>query len=401
MKRALDVVDVRSGVDAAPEDLLSVSIHLGVVPRSSMTDDLPRAEDLSGYKQVLHGDLVVNRMRAFQGAVGLAHIEGLVSPDYLVLRPRAGHDARFLHHLLRSSWFVGQMVARLRGIGSTSQGNVRTPRINSEDLGEIAAPPLTYGEQRAIADYLDAETARIDALITKKRRMIDTIGERFWSFVDHLLDFESNVPRFKLSWLASTRCDGPFGSSLTSSHYVDQGARVVRLGNLGRGQFKDADQAYISDEHYRTLQRHQVREGDLLVAGLGDAKRPLARACVAPSLGAAIVKADCFRFRLNREADPQFVAWYLSSPSAVATTALLAQGSTRQRVNLGIVSDMHVPLPSFDRQIDLTARIDDELNRSRAIGAALEKQVGLLGERRQALITAAVTGELEIPRVAA
>ena len=90
MKRAYDVIDVRAGASAAPEDLLSVSIHLGVVPRSSMTDDLPRAEDLSGYKQVRHGDLVVNRMRAFQGAVGLAHVDGLVSPDNLVIRPRAG-----------------------------------------------------------------------------------------------------------------------------------------------------------------------------------------------------------------------------------------------------------------------------------------------------------------------
>ena len=155
------VVDERAGALRPP--LLAVSIHHGVVPRSSLTEDEHRAEDLSAYKRCNEGDIVLNRMRAFQGAIGIAPSAGLVSPDYLVLRPRVVADAGFLHHLFRSWWFVSEMALRLRGIGSVEQGNVRTPRINAEDLGDIPVALPERREQRAIAVFLDRETARIDA----------------------------------------------------------------------------------------------------------------------------------------------------------------------------------------------------------------------------------------------
>src|SRR3546814_10942721 len=103
--------------------------------------------------------------------------------------------------------------------------------------------------------------------------------------------------------------DGPFGSSLTSSHYSTTGARVVRLGNIGAGVFKDDDQAFVPLAHYERLSRHRVRQGDLLIAGLGDARNHVGRACVAPDLGPAMVKADCYFARVDpRRALPASLA---------------------------------------------------------------------------------------------
>ena len=79
--------------------------------------------------------------------------DGLVSPDYAVLRPSSRGFAGYLHHLLRSPWFVGQMERLLRGIGSAEQGNVRTPRVNWDDLRTVVpSPPLTLsvGWQRSL-----------------------------------------------------------------------------------------------------------------------------------------------------------------------------------------------------------------------------------------------------------
>ncbi|MGW7660516.1 restriction endonuclease subunit S [Streptomyces sp. NPDC054756] len=170
------MIDQRAGSDQPP--LLAVSIHYGVVPRSTLTDDLPRAEDLSNYKLCEEGDIVLNRMRAFQGAIGVSPMRGLVSPDYMVLRPNPTIEARYLHHLFRSDWFVGEMSARLRGIGGTDNGAVRTPRINSDDLGDIRVtlPPLE--EQRRIADFLNAGTARITQLVSKFDRQRSLVSER-------------------------------------------------------------------------------------------------------------------------------------------------------------------------------------------------------------------------------
>ena len=87
--------DTRIG-NADQPPLLSVSLTRGVVPRSELAGDGGRAADLQHYKLCLPGDIVVNRMSAYQGALGMATQRGLVSPDYLVLEPAADTDSRYL-----------------------------------------------------------------------------------------------------------------------------------------------------------------------------------------------------------------------------------------------------------------------------------------------------------------
>jgi type I restriction enzyme S subunit len=145
--------DKRRGDDSARE-LLSVSIHSGVVPRAEASDKESRADDFSNYKTCERGDIVLNRMRAFQGAVGVVNSPGIVSPDYTVLNlgPRLFSD--YVHYLMRSHWFVGEMAARIRGIGAVDQGQVRTPRVNFADLREIAVPVPPLEEQmRLVVDW--------------------------------------------------------------------------------------------------------------------------------------------------------------------------------------------------------------------------------------------------------
>lgn len=160
-------IDLRAG-SATSSDLLSVSIHHGVVPRSELTQDAPRADDLGNYKVVLPGDLVLNRMRAFQGAIGVAATHGVVSPDYCVLRCGPRLNSGFAHFLFRSDWFVGEMVSRLRGIGSADLGAVRTPRVNVEDLLDIEVPCPDLEEQALVLHDLGESQAidrqRIDVL---------------------------------------------------------------------------------------------------------------------------------------------------------------------------------------------------------------------------------------------
>lgn len=92
--------------------------------------------------------------------------------------------------------------------------------------------------------------------------------------------------------------DGPFGSNLKTRHYTDSGPRVVRLQNIGDAIFVD-DKAHISSEHYESLKNHAVYAGDLVIRSLGT---PAPRACKIPeSLGPAIVKADCVRFKVASE----------------------------------------------------------------------------------------------------
>ena len=160
--------------------------------------------------------------------------------------------------------------------------------------------------------------------------------------------------------------DGPFGSHLKSSHYVDHGVRVVRLQNIGVGRFDDHDAAFVSDEHFARLRKHECRPGDVLIATLGD---PIVRACVQPpSLTVALNKADCLRLRCDsRLALPEYVAAYLNSGLAQTRANGLAHGQTRLRVNLSQLRAMPIPLPPIDEQRRIAAVLDqaDELRAKR------------------------------------
>jgi type I restriction enzyme, S subunit len=121
-----------------------------------------------------------------------------------------------------------------------------------------------------------------------------------------------------LSRVTLSRCDGPFGSGLKSEHYSGTGVRVIRLQNIGWAEFLDVDRAYIDEEYARELGDHSVMTNDLLIAGLGDEAHPVGRSCVAPNgIEPAMVKADCFRLRLDRRrAVPRFAAYQLSASAS-------------------------------------------------------------------------------------
>jgi type I restriction enzyme S subunit len=200
----------------------------------------------------------------------------------------------------------------------------------------------------------------------------------------------------KLSRVTQSRCDGPFGSGLKSEHYTDEGIRVIRLQNIGFAAFDDEDQVFIDADYYAELGDHDVHPGDLLVAGLGDTNNPVGRACRAPDhLGPAMVKADCFRYRLERgKADSQFMA-YQMSVTAQALSGALASGVTRPRMNLSLTSDRMFAFPPLDEQIAIaeflvwkTGQIDTLIVRKKELLKRLQ-------EKRLAIIAQAVTRGLK------
>jgi type I restriction enzyme, S subunit len=186
--------------------------------------------------------------------------------------------------------------------------------------------------------------------------------------------------------------DGPFGSKLKTEHYTESGPRVLRLQNIGDGFFFD-ERAHISDAHFGTLQKHRVFEGDLIIAALGET---LPRACIVPAtLGPAIVKADCIRFKPNhRLVSSKFLLYALIAPQVRHAAATIIHGVGRPRLNLSELKSLPVPLAPREDQDRIVAEIEKQFTRLDSGVAALERLQAHLRRYRAAVLKAACEGTL-------
>ena len=176
--------------------------------------------------------------------------------------------------------------------------------------------------------------------------------------------------------------DGPFGSKLKTAHYSDAGARVVRLQNIGAGEFDNTDKAFVPYDYYEELNRYSLMPGDIVVAGLGDETHAVGRACQTPdTLGPAIHKADCFRLRANSSVISQeYLLWFLNSPNARRQIHRITQGTTRFRVNTTNIRKLHIPVVSFHEQQRIIETVNSVRQSLRAATQAITDKQKLTQE---------------------
>lgn len=276
-----------------------------------------------------------------------------------------------------------------------------TARVTKSLFAEqIRIPDLS--RQFAIAAFLDRECSRISQLEAEVDLQVaslqDLLSEAFTAAFGVM---DRSVP---LRRVIRSIADGPFGSSLASEHYIDgEEVRVIRLGNVGRAEFNSEDRAYVASAYARAqLSGYTVRGGDVIVAGLGDANHPLGRACVVPwQVGPAVHKADCYRVVVDdRRCLSEYLALALSYGPSIGVVPLLARGSTRSRLNTMLARELPVPVATIEHQRRV---VEEVARRRRALQQAFDELRGLvraLTGYRDALITEAVSGKLDVARLA-
>lgn len=211
---------------------------------------------------------------------------------------------------------------------------------------------------------------------------------------------EAACPEFPKSWapvrlgeLNITVSDGPFGSNLKTSDYTDRGVRVIRLENIGYGEFLEEKRSFISEEKYITIQKHSVYPGAVVVSSfVTDALR----SCIVPeTIPLAVNKADCFAVVLDGDATSvTFLGYYLQSVQAYHQVEDLVHGVGRPRINTTQLKEVHFPVCDPQEQAEITRILDEHLSAADALEAEIDAGLTRAEALRQSILKQAFSGKL-------
>ena len=390
---------VRSERDRADLPLLTVARERGVFVRS--VDDANHntiPEDLSNYKVAYAGDLVINKMKAWQGSLGLAPVDGIVSPAYFVFNADFAVP-RFGEYLLRSKPYVAKFAAASDGV-RIGQWDLNIPRMRN--IEALLPPPE---EQAAIAKYLAHANARIDKAIAAKRRLISLLEEQQRVIVHQTIyqrvDSE-DAPVVPIKRVLESMVAGVWGASPEESQETP--IWCVRVADFDYGQNTiHSGSRTMRAVAEKDIERKLLRSGDLLLEGSGGGdKTSVGRVVMFEASEPAICSNFLQRLRTVNGVDSKYLSHVLRDLHASgAVRSCIKQTTGIQNLDLNAYRAILIPLPNFESQVSLSYQIEESLIENIAIVARINQEIQLLQEFRTRLVADVVTGQVDVRVIAA
>lgn len=393
--------------------LLSVVREKGVIPRTSMSEDENHnfvPDDLSNYKVVRKGNLVINKMKAWQGSLGIASMDGIVSPAYFVFDFRIG-DQRFGQALLRSKTYVAFFAHESDGV-----------RIGQWDLSihgmkriPVVVPPLP--EQTAIVRFLDYVDRRIRRYIRAKQKLIKLLEEYKQALIHQAVTGKIDVrtgqpyPAYKPSgveWLGEVPSHWevvPIKRAFSSMDYgisesgSDSGTiRLLTMGHLKNGQVIIPDTGGVDTVDPNLL----LSPGDLLFNRTNSAELVGKVALFSGYESPVTFASYLVRMRPTKENEPEFLNLVLNDASTLSRARREAIPSLHQsNLNPTRYGRLCIALPPKAEQQAILQRLREQTENVDTAISAARREIDLLREYRTRLIADVVTGRVDVREVAA
>jgi type I restriction enzyme S subunit len=369
--------------------LLSVYRDYGVIRKSDRDDNFNNAsDDLSTYQLVEPGDLAMNKMKAWQGSLGISSHRGIVSPAYFVFSPRREFHPPFLHYLLRSPPYAAGYMTISKGI-----------RINQWDVDpdHLSSLPVMFpslDEQAAIAALLDRETAKIDALVAEQERLIALLKEKRQAVISHAvtkgLTPHAPMKDSGIEWLGEIPAHWEVGPLKRYTASLD--GRRVPLSAEERGAMQGEYPYYGASGIIDHVDDYIFDEPLVLVSedGANLLMRNYRIAFVAT--GKYWVNNHAHILRPN----DGLVSFWADRIEAIDLTPVIT-GAAQPKLTADALEKLRVAVP---REVHERQEIEAHVEKTTAAFAPLineaQAAITLLQERRAALISAAVTGKIDV-----
>ena len=370
------------------------------------------AEVRNGYSYFENGDVVFAKVTpCFENGKGavmhdLVKGAGFGTTELTVLRPKNSSCAGFIKYIVQSDLFRQSGAGAMTGAGGLK-------RVPDEFTRNFAVAIPEHGEQQSITIFLDRETARIDALVEKKTRFIELLKEKRSALITRAvtkgLDPDVPMKDSGIEWLGEVPegwdvrrlkdVGTLFGGAGFPLEYQDmQGEDLYfyKVGDLSLSEngktLRDAPHS-ISRETAKTLRATDVPKNSIVYAKIGAAlllnrrRMTTADCCIDNNMTAYVANQRCVQ--------PDWAFRWLST---IDFSEHVNPGAVPS-LSEGYQSNLPIPVPSIAEQIAIVAFLDRETARIDALVRKTERSITLLKERRSALITAAVSGKIDVRNI--
>ena len=413
VKRLKHLGEAIIGLTYSPNDIVADQNEGTLVLRSSNI----QSGKLSYKDNVYVNKPIPEKLRTKAGDILICARNGsraLIGKNALIDERSSGLSFGAFMSILRSPYNDYLSKVLNSSLFDYQSGTFLTATINqltTGNLGSFEIPFPSEDERGGIANFLDHETAKIDTLIEEQKTLIRLLQEKRQAVISHAVTkgLNPDVPLKDsgVEWLGQvpehwelTRfkflCDniiaGPFGSSITKDMYKPTGYKVYGQEQVIPNDFEIGDY-FISEKDFSELSRYEVRAGEVLISCVGT----FGKIAVFPDdAKPGIINPRLIKATLKKGHNPHFVREFLKSTTVYKQFELLSRGGTMGVINIAILNEILAAVPPKKEQELIAQFISEKKCKFRMLIEEAQQTVQLLQERRTALISAAVTGKIDV-----
>ena len=387
---------------ATPEDVSSLD--------SYWLRDTRRKITQAGYEAcgttIAPADSILLTKRAPIGQLAVLAHEVCTNQGCFLLTPRHEEDTRFFYYWLSAQTALLQVLGR----GSTFM------ELSTDELKSLVVPHPPFLQQRAIADCLDRETARLDALVAAKERVLGLLAEKRRALITRAvtrgLDPRAPLRDSGIPWLGENPAhweawkmahvafvgNGSTPNRDTPDYWTDGTIPWLNSSVVNQEEVTTADQ-FVTPTALRECHLPLVKPGSVLVGITGQGKTR--GSAVVLSFEAAINQHIAFITPEVDQLDAWFLRWTLFAAYEFLRSISDDAGGTKGALTCEEIAAIRIALPPVDEQRAIVRQVSRETGKLDVVRVATERTIALLKERRAALVAAAVTGQIDVPRAVA
>ncbi len=403
-KRLKFLVPARtSKLDIKPDDAIYVGLeHVEPWTGRLQLETQPESVD-SIVSSFSAGDILFGKLRPYLAKAARPDFDGVCTSELLALRPGPGCFQSYMMYCLLNEPYICWLDSLTYG--------AKMPRVSPDQVGRSYAPLPPEIEQRAITTFLDGETAKIDALVARKERLIELLHEKRTAFITRAVTrgLDPNVPMKDsgVEWLGEIPAHWevkrlwhltPSGRKIMYGIVlpgpdVDDGVPIVKGGDVAVSRLKlDA----LSKTTFEIESRHirsRLTGGDLVYAirgSIGEVE------LVPDELAGANLTQDAARVAYTQATHGSWLMYALRSKVAFSQLEAGALGATIKGINIRDLKRALIPVPPRCEQERIAGYLDAATSQFGALAAKVHEAIEHLREYRTALISAAVTGKIDL-----